>query len=333
VVIAGLGKGGFADIVQVVDTISNENFAMKVIAKKRLVTAKSRSRLAIEHRALMKMAPSPFVLQGHACFESPTNIFFVTDLCLGGNLFSFVASRCSCKDSYGLSEDESRIILAELALAIEHVHGQGYIHKDIKMENVMFDSCGHVKLVDFGFTQYIRADVSVIDGGGTLAYMSPEWLRERTGGRHTDWWAYGVIAFELTTGCAPWSTYDDFDTIIHEVQFLDITFPDSLTPLASAFLKSLMDRNYETRLGTRSDIDVRQAEFFECINWKATELRESTPAFVPRMPYPECEGSQAVLESYISKSEVPDAGDAPWYAGFDFVAKKPSCRITAKKSV
>lgn len=323
VVVKGLGRGGFADVVEVKDTATGERFAMKTIAKKRILDRKARARLALEVHAMSQTDPSPFVQRCHAAFESPTNIFFVVDLCSGGDLYFHLASQRSEENEWKIPEKEGRILLAELALAVEHVHGQGYIHKDIKIENVMLDHRGHVKLVDFGLADKLVAEEAPLDRTGSLTSMAPELLRDRTGGRHTDWWAYGILAYELLTGHSPWSCLDNNRVIQKEIQRLEINFPLHLSHEARLFLGGLLERNVKTRLGTKSDREVRGAKFFENIDWEATALLESFPAFVPSSLSVEDSVSRRVLSSYTSRPEELEAEDFAWFIGFDRVTKHP----------
>jgi len=326
VVVKGLGRGGFADVVEVKDTATGERFAMKTIAKKRILDRKARARLALEVHAMSQTDPSPFVQRCHAAFESQTNIFFVVDLCSGGDLHFHLASQRSEENGWKIREKEGRVILAELALAVEHLHGQGYIHKDIKIENVMLDHRGHVKLVDFGLVDKLVADEAPLDRTGSLTCMAPELLRDRTGGRHTDWWAYGILAYELLTGNSPWSCLDDKRIILEEIQRLEIFFPLHLSHEACQLLVGLLKRNVKTRLGTKSDREVRGAKFFENIDWKATALLESPPAFVPSSLSVEDFVSQRVLASYTSRPEEIVGEDCAWFIGFDRVTEHPRCQ-------
>jgi len=276
--------------------------------------------------------PSPFVQRCHAAFESQTNIFFVVDLCSGGDLHFHLASQRSEENGWKIREKEGRVILAELALAVEHLHGQGYIHKDIKIENVMLDHRGHVKLVDFGLVDKLVADEAPLDRTGSLTCMAPELLRDRTGGRHTDWWAYGILAYELLTGNSPWSCLDDNRIIQEEIQRMEIVFPLHLSHEARQLLVGLLKRNVKTRLGTKSDREVRGAKFFENIDWEATALLESPPAFVPSCSVEDFV-SQRVLASYTSRPEEVEAEDCAWFIGFDRVTEHPRCQADSKSKV
>jgi len=323
VVVGGLGQGGFADVVEVKDMQTGENFAMKVIAKRKLKKTKSRQRLNVELIVMTKTKPSPFVQRCHGCFESATNIFFVLDLNLGGDLYTHLVSRYNEIDGGKFPESECRVLLAELVLALEHVHEQGFIHKDVKIENVMLTAKGHVKLVDFGLAEVMQVEVGFLETTGSLTYMAPELLMKRSGGRHTDWWAVGILAHEILTGYTPWSSLTDEAVIKEEIQLLDIVFPGDLSGSAQRLLRGLLNRDYKNRLGTKVDKDIRKAQFFSSVDWEATARLECAPAFIPAKDATAQDQKQKVLASYVARREVSDGGETDWYMGVDRVKKHP----------
>ena len=109
----------------------------------------------------------------------------------------------------GFAEAVAKVLLAELVLGLEHLHAHHFVHRDIKVENVMLNAAGHVKLIDFGLARDVPQLDEPLSPSGSLIYMAPELLRESQGGRHTDWWAVGVLAHELLTGRTPWSSLTD----------------------------------------------------------------------------------------------------------------------------
>jgi len=324
VVVDGLGQGGFADVVEVKDMETGKSFAMKVIAKKRLKRPKSREHFSLELRMMTMMKPSPFVQRCYAAFECPSDVFFVMNLNSGGDLHTIMVARHSEDEGEGtFSEGESRVFLAELAIAIRHVHDHKFIHKDIKAENVMLDRSGHVKLVDFGLAEVLEAETGPLHREGSAVYMPPELLFHRTGGRYTDWWSFGILAYEMLTARYPWSSISNYRIIAKEIRNAELIYPNSLTPLATLFLKGLCQPDYKARLGTKSDQDVQDAPFFNGIDWEATARLECAPAFVPsRDPVNEAT-KQQVLASYNSRREVLDSNTEPWYLGLDRVMQHP----------
>jgi len=185
------------------------------------------SRIKLELEVMMhnQQTNAPFLQQCFDSFEDKFNVFFITELIRGGDLFFHLSELpLSCnRITNGFSEDESRILLAEIFLGLEFLHQQNYIHCDIKIENVMIDSNGHVKIVDFGLATRLEASqVQPMSSVGSLIYMAPELLFKKTGGRHTDWWAYGVLAHELLTGHSPWSSVNDTKIIKKEIRTVQV---------------------------------------------------------------------------------------------------------------
>lgn len=116
---------------------------------------------------------------------------------------------------------------------------------------------GHVRLVDFGLCREINSTVEPLSPTGSLAYMTPELLTTHTGGRHTDWWAMGVVAYELMTGRSPWSSSTDSKIMRREIKSMErIQTPKFMSPRASSFIKALMEPEYTDRLGTNDSKEV-----------------------------------------------------------------------------
>lgn len=133
-VVDGLGKGAFATVVEVVDT-SGVHFAMKVINKARVSKLKEQERLRIELEIMTSMAPSPFLQRCHSAFESNNAVFFVLDLLGGGDLYTHLLKRLHSSGK-GFTEDEGSVLLSEMVLGLEHLHSNGFIHRDLKVRSV-----------------------------------------------------------------------------------------------------------------------------------------------------------------------------------------------------
>jgi len=333
-VVEGLGQGGYGVVVEVEDTVSGKRYAMKVITKDKLTCRRENDLLRLELKIMKNMKPSRFVQRCHDVFATPRTLFIVLDLYLGGDIFYHIMERMQNFDQTCFQEHEICVIMAELTLALEHVHKEGYIHRDVKAENVMLDSSGHVKLIDFGLAfEIIDEEMQEMPmrPSGTLVYMAPELIVRQTGGRHTDWWAVGVLAFEMLAGSSPWSSQTDKRLIEHEIQNREVNFPPHLnaSPGMCEFIASLLEKDHTERLGSRFDADVKAASFFDTIDWSATALGESPHAFEvkARCVVPE-EGADAMAQ-YMDRlqrnhRERPSGPAAsPWGVGVRAVEAFP----------
>jgi serine/threonine protein kinase len=297
-VVDGLGIGGFATVVKVQEAHSKEYYAMKVISKRppsHSTFSVVRDQILLEAEILSKLN-HPFIQKCHDMFETEDNVFIVVDYISGGDLFfqltqlnksnSGGGSNGTRSSPKGFPQRIARTMLAEMYLGVAYIHSHNLIQRDLKIENVMVDANGHIKLIDFGLATQITSLVQPLNGCGTFAYASPEMFTERTGGRHTDWWAYGVVAYEMMTGSTPWSFCSDNKNssalqseILRHTAIKQPSKP--ISRVATHFINALLTHNYENRLGTSNDEEVKQHDFFRGIEWDDLAQLKCAPGFIP----------------------------------------------------
>jgi len=295
-VIGGLGRGGYSIVVKAEHMETKMKYALKIISKKRSCRPKDQDRLRRELKLMIDL-DSKFLQRCHRCFESTSDIFFLLDFIDGGDLF-FHLCRRQMKKKRGFSESEIRILLSEVFLGVEHLHKHGFIHRDLKIENIMLNRDGHLKLVDFGLAIEIDAVSSLC---GSLLYMSPEMLKTHTIGRFTDWWSFGITFYELFTGHPPWSSYQNKAKIKREIMNIVVSPPTRLTPVGGKFLCGLLKHDYEDRLGTISDDEISSCSFFSSIDWEATRQGRNVPAFNPFDSLKKKGSEEGGRKSYVDK--------------------------------
>eukprot|EP00613_Pedinella_sp_CCMP2098_P027972 CAMPEP_0171718258 /NCGR_PEP_ID=MMETSP0991-20121206/20514_1 /TAXON_ID=483369 /ORGANISM="non described non described, Strain CCMP2098" /LENGTH=430 /DNA_ID=CAMNT_0012309617 /DNA_START=245 /DNA_END=1537 /DNA_ORIENTATION=- len=340
-VVEGLGVGGYG--VVVLAEHGDHRYAMKCVCKQRSSQAQDKKHLRRELQTLTELQESPFLMRCHLAFESSSTVFFLTDLISGGDLF-FHLDFVSMAGNDGFSESVARILIAETAAGLCHMHDHNLVHRDIKVENVMLSSDGHVKLVDYG----LCCEISEVDGAlvtpmGSLNYMAPELLLDSIAGRFTDWWALGVFSHELLTGNSPWSTLDDKVQIKKEIVSLVMEPPlAGMSMQASQFVVGLMRKDKTVRLGTPNSREVLEHVFFtSALDMKALELGKTPAAGVPGLvsgaPAPlyreSFEGEEArendlmtdraeAVEEY-RKLDPCLSAEADWSLGLPFVEQHP----------
>ena len=144
-------------------------------------------------RQVLLGSKHPFVVSLHYAFQSPERIYFVLDYVNGGELFYHLRKKVR------FSEKETRFYAAELILALDHLHELGFIYRDIKPENILLDSQGHLKLTDFGLSKAVGED-KTNTLCGTAQYLAPEVIMRRDYNKMVDWWGLGILIFEMAVG-------------------------------------------------------------------------------------------------------------------------------------
>lgn len=283
---------------------------------------------------------SRFLTRCLAAFESATDIFFVCEYNAGGDLFNHMVRRMTSGQG-PFDEDAARTLLAEVTLGLVHLHSRGFIHRDLKVENLMLDASGHVKIIDFGLAVEIADPsqiVQTMSPSGSLSYMPPELLSKdiKTGGRHTDWWALGIVAYEIMSGRSPWSSVHDLAQVKTEIlSSFKVLPPPHLSTTTRHLLRNLLEKDFCRRLGTMRDYEVQRAPFFSGLDWKAIENGRSAPAFeITDGQVTDPEDSRRALDKYQEKrpdEAIDMAGEdgmfgvcSPWFLGVDVVTRHPA---------
>lgn len=275
-----LGKGSFGKVVLVQKQNGSESgglFAMKILRKTHLLKRGQIERTKTE-RKVLSVIHHPFIMKLHFAFETDDKLFLVLDYCAGGELF-FHLSRAR-----RFSEKWARFYAGELLLAIGHCHENRIIYRDLKPENVLLDSQGHVKLGDFGLakdniTHAYRGANSMC---GTPEYMAPEILQQLGHGWCVDYWGLGMLVYEMMTGLPPWYTKDRA-TLYRRLKSAPLDIPPFFSSKASSFVYCLLQRDPRRRLGVGGKGQVMAHNFFLELDFEHLINRRIDP------PIPPCE--------------------------------------------
>nr|KAJ3420367.1 hypothetical protein HK105_005752 [Polyrhizophydium stewartii] len=263
-------------------------YAMKILKKSDLLTRREAAFFMEERNALVFSQQSEWITTLYAAFQDDDNLYLVMEYVSGGSLRSLLNNRETSMD-----EAEARFYVAEMILALEVLHRYSYIHRDVKPENCLIDSSGHIKLADFGSCIRLSeaSRVTSHETVGTPDYISPEILRAHEGnanyGQSVDWWSLGVILYELLFDEVPFyseSLVETYGKIMdHEKHF---AFPDDveITAVCRDLIQKLIC-NAEVRLGSKSIDEIKSHPWFEGVPWST--IRETKPPFVPELSGPE----------------------------------------------
>jgi serine/threonine protein kinase len=196
-----LGSGTFGKVYKV-ELKSNGNiYAMKII-NKRYLLMNQQLRYAVTECNVLKQTKHPFIISLHFAFQTPDHLYMILDYCPGGD-FSFHIARTL------FEEDEAKFFIAELVLAIEHLHNLDIIYRDLKPENILIDSDGHIKLADFGLAkENVAGNKMAQSFCGSPAYLAPEMVNRRGAGKSSDIYGIGAVLYEMISGTPPFYAND-----------------------------------------------------------------------------------------------------------------------------
>lgn len=255
---------------------------MKVLSKKVVIQKKEVAHTIGERNILVRtaMTESPFIVGLKFSFQTATDLFLVTGFMSGGELFWHLQREGR------FNEQRAKFYIAELILALEHLHRHGIVYRDLKPENILLDANGHIALCDFGLSKAnLSKDATTNTFCGTTEYLAPEVLLDEQGyTTMVDFWSLGVLVFEMCCGWSPFYA-DDTQQMYKNIAFGKVRFPrDALSNEGRNFVKGLLNRNPKHRLGAVHDAEELKAHpFFADTDWSAMMQKMVVPPFKPKL--------------------------------------------------
>ncbi|XP_043793417.1 ribosomal protein S6 kinase alpha-2-like isoform X2 [Apis laboriosa] len=288
---------------------------MKVL-KKATLKVRDRVRTKMERNILVDVE-HPFIVRLHYAFQTEGNLYLILDFLRGGDLFSRLAKELM------FTEDDVKFYLAELALALDHIHKLGIIYRDLKPENILLDTEGHIALTDFGLSKQPLDDCKAYSFCGTVEYMAPEIVTRKGHSFAADWWSFGVLMFEMLTGALPFQGANRKETMT-QILKAKLGMPLNISPDAQALLRVLFKRNPANRLGSGGIEEIKNHPFFATIDWNALYRKEIKPPFKPAVSQEDDAfyfDSEFTCKTPKDSPGVPPSANAhELFRGFSFVA-------------
>ncbi|XP_058975324.1 atypical protein kinase C isoform X5 [Musca domestica] len=282
-----IGRGSYAKVLMVELKKTRRIYAMKVIKKALVTDDEDIDWVQTEKHVFETASNHPFLVGLHSCFQTPSRLFFVIEFVRGGDLMYHMQRQRR------LPEEHARFYAAEISLALNFLHEKGIIYRDLKLDNVLLDHEGHIKLTDYGMCKEgIRPGDTTSTFCGTPNYIAPEILRGEDYGFSVDWWALGVLLYEMLAGRSPFdiagaSENPDQNTEDYLFQVIlekTIRIPRSLSVKAASVLKGFLNKNPADRLGCHREtafMDIKNHPFFKVIDWEMVARKEVAPPFIP----------------------------------------------------
>ncbi|XP_019942530.2 protein kinase C delta type-like [Paralichthys olivaceus] len=321
-----LGKGSFGKVLLAELKGKGQYFAVKVLKKDVVLMDDDVECTMVEKRVLALAWENPFLTHLYSTFQSKEHLFFVMEYLNGGDLMFHI------QDKGRFDLNRATFYAAEIIVGLQFLHSKGIIYRDLKLDNVMLDKDGHIKIADFGMCkEKVFGEARATTFCGTPDYIAPEILLGQKYTFSVDWWSFGVLVYEMLIGQSPFQG-DDEDELFESIRSDTPHFPRWITKEAKNLLEQLFERDPSRRLGVVGDI--RAQSFFRSINWPALQKRGVDPPFKPKVKSAsDCSNfdreflSEKPRLSHADKNLI-DSMDQAAFAGFSFVNPKLEHMIT-----
>ncbi|XP_008192074.1 serine/threonine-protein kinase N isoform X5 [Tribolium castaneum] len=276
--ISVLGRGHFGKVILSQYRNTGEYFAIKAL-KKGDIIARDEVESLLSEKRIFEVANSirhPFLVNLFACFQTEAHVCFVMEYAAGGDLMMHIHADV-------FSEPRAVFYAACVVLGLQYLHENKIIYRDLKLDNLLLDTEGYVKIADFGLC---KEGMGFGDRTGTFCgtpeFLAPEVLTETSYTRAVDWWGLGVLIFEMLVGESPFPGDDEeevFDSIVND----EVRYPRFLSLESIAIMRRLLRKIPDRRLGSseRDAEDVKKQAFFRHIQWDELLHRRVPPPFVP----------------------------------------------------
>lgn len=276
--LAVLGKGNFGKVMLAEERQTTNLYAIKVLKKEFIIENDEVESTQSEKRVFLAAAEErhPFLLGLHSCFQTETRVYFVMEYVSGGDLMLHIQRR-------QFTLRQAKFYACEVLLALEYFHSKGIIYRDLKLDNILLTLDGHVKVADYGLCKEgMHYGQTTSTFCGTPEFMAPEILQEQPYGRAVDWWAFGVLTYEMLLGQSPFRGEDEdeiFDAIIEDEPLYPITMPRE----AVSLLQKLLTRDPQRRLGAGPDgaLEIKRHQFFADVNFDDVYNKRIPPPYFP----------------------------------------------------
>jgi len=287
-----LGKGSFG-VVRIVTSPDGEVFALKGVAKKQVVMDGQQPHIVSEKR-VMQVLDHPFLVKLFNTYVDKSCVYFLLELCQGGELFTILRARTRFKIS------TAKFYAASVLLMFDYLHKRNIVYRDLKPENLLIDSHGFLKMTDFGFAKEIHGNTYTLCG--TPDYLAPEILTGKGHGKGVDWWCLGILIYEMIASFPPFYD-DDPQRTYAKILYKKVAFPNSIfTGEARHLVKGLLEKKPHMRLGCMKGGAklIKTHPFFNGFSFSNLVSMKMRPPIIPNV---NGKGDVSAFEDYGDASD------------------------------
>lgn len=270
-----IGMGSFS-VVKIAYLKKNpsKKFAIKILKKEHIIKMKQVEHTLNEKKILSSIS-CPFIVNLAYSFKDNSNLYMVLEYVNGGEMYTHLRG-VGC-----YNENASRFYASQVVLAFEYLHFLNIIYRDLKPENILIDSTGYLKLTDFGFAKVVKDITWTLCG--TPEYISPEILSSRGYNKAADYWALGVLVYEMCAGYSPFGAETQIKTY-EKILSGDLRLPAQFSIEVKNLITNLLQSDLTKRLGNLKNgiNDIKQHKWFNSIDWISIFEKRVKPPYVPR---------------------------------------------------
>lgn len=278
--IAVLGRGNFGKVMLGRSHRTKQLCAVKILKKDMIIENGEIQSMQAEKEVFLiaNREQHPFLTNLHCSFQTANRIYFVMEYVSGGDLMWHVQQG-------NFSLRRAKFYAAEVLLALKYLHENGIVYRDLKLDNIMLSTEGHIKLADYGLCKpdmwYGKTTNTFC---GTPEFMAPEILKEQNYTRAVDWWAFGVLVYQMLLGKSPFRG-DDEDEVFNAILTDEPLFPIQMASEAVGLLESLLEKNPQERLGSgaRDAEEIMEHPYFGNINFDDILNLRVPPPYIPEV--------------------------------------------------
>lgn len=314
-----IGKGSFGDVFLVKLKSNEKIYAMKILDKEKIKSYDQEEHTKSE-RDLMVKINCPFIVDIKYAFQDKQYLYMVTEFMQGGEMFFHLFKEKR------FTNEKAKFYLVEIILAIEFLHKNHMMYRDLKPENVLLDKNGHIKITDFGLSKILsRENEKTYTICGTPQYLAPEILSSEGYDNAVDWWSLGCLMYKMLIGIDAFK-FSKNQSLSPEMYEIEILIPDYVTKEANDLIRKLLVINPKKRLGSGpwGADKIKNHSYFKDIDWEKAWNKELTPPFIPDikddldLKYFDKGFTDENLESFSSEEESSSLKTID-YKGFTYV--------------